>query len=274
MISVPHCFRRCVWLLPTTAVVFCVSATGCGSRTYEARLQETVKYFSYLDKLKVNLQDEWRGPGVQIRVPKQFELLPPPPKPAADKTNGRPAPGEEPVHDSRQPDYLKFHIPGLIGAWKAAVDVDDRDAKVPAYFYIASNYPMWIEEGGAKRAVHLHEDFAAQLAGALGKELPDPNEWSEEDFPPRGKKGYVSRKAYTSIVFTPDRPIQGVTTDFAVYLYKVKDIQIVILTVIPRDVSRRENLKERVALCLETLKASGQKPSPPNEPGGGTSVGF
>ena len=264
---------RCVWFLPMTTAMLCLSATGCGSRTYEARLQETANYFRYLDTLNQNLQEEWRGSGIQVRVPKQFELMPAPPKPAADKAGEEPAAGEEPLHDPRQPDYLEFEIPGLVAAWKAVVDVDDRDAGVPAYVYIASNYPMWLEDGGAKRAVRLHEDFAAQLAGALGKQLPDPNEWSEETFPPRGKKGYVSRKAYTSITLTPDRPIQGVITDFTIYLYKVQDIQIVILTVIPRDVGRRENLKERIALCLETLKVSGEKPSRPNEPGG-SSVGF
>jgi len=257
-----------------TAAMLCLSATGCGAKTYEGRLQETAKYFSYLDKLNQNLKEEWRGSGIQIRVPKQFELMPPPPKPAGGKTGKKVPRREQPRHDPRQPDYLKFAIPGLIAAWKAAVDVEDHGAKVPAYIYIASNYPIWIEEGGAKRAGRLHEDFSDRLAGALGKPLPDPKEWSEENFPPRGKKGYVSRKAYTTITFTPDRRIHGVITEFAVYLYQVKDIQIVILTVIPRDVSRRENLSERTALCLETLKASGQKPSRPGKSGGGTSVGF
>src|SRR5262245_49389755 len=53
---------------------------GCGSELYEQRLANTRLLYAHMDLLNQNLQGVWNDPSVavQLRIPQQFVMLPPP----------------------------------------------------------------------------------------------------------------------------------------------------------------------------------------------------
>ena len=58
------------------ALIVAAVSAGCGRAKDEERLEESRRYFTYLDKLNQNLGPIITGKGVQIRVPKQFQVIP------------------------------------------------------------------------------------------------------------------------------------------------------------------------------------------------------
>src|SRR5579872_6697431 len=83
-------------------------AGGCGHDTYEQRIEETRKYFAYLDRLNMYLSNTmWNGQNVKLKVPKQFQLIPAPAKTKGEET--------APDKDPRQPPFVDSPLPGLQG---------------------------------------------------------------------------------------------------------------------------------------------------------------
>ena len=235
--------------------LLCGLLSGCGAREYESRLTETVKYLQYIDMLNESLSGtEWSASSYNVkkfRVPKQLELIPPPADPNS-------------TFDSRQPDYLEWKIPGLLGAWWAQVAVEaDGAEQLPCYMYVASNHHMFLDTSLVEHALEFHATVVSGLTDALGMGPNPAIEWDEERHPPAG--GYVSQKAYSAATLYPQRQIHGVQYEFAIYLHQQKDVQVAVIFVIPRDVSRSEQLAERIALSLETLEVS---PDTPRKGGG------
>lgn len=272
--------RMCGLLL----VVSC-GLTGCGADLYEQRLTESARYFAYLDNLNNNLGGQWQEQGIALRLPRQFTLIPPPaPKPkqppqSAGQTSANGANSEqetveaeaEPV-DPRQPKYLQLELPGLMAAWTASMktEVEGGFENHPAYLYLMSNLSLWAQ-GKGEEAMQFHKDAVQRLVEALGKPI-QAKDWYEERVP--SGAAYVEKKAFTATRIVPDEPIEGVPTEFTIYLYQKNDVQVVLLLVAPKNVDRQEQLSERVKLMLETMTVSGTKPQrgaggQAGQPGGG-----
>lgn len=286
----------------------CLLTCACGRATYERRLEDTKDFAAYRKTLDENLADEWKGQGVRIRVPSQFERLGDPKQETAE--NGGNGSQENPP-DPRQPDFLKVPLPGLVAAWKAEVEVSDQEFHVPAYLFVLSNYEMWKHEDQAEEALEFNKTTAPNaVVDALGVVLPSPEQWAREKYP--RNEEYVPVKEFLAAAFKATVPMQvtvevergdgsdggsddadgnsggdqpeqpktrkqtvEVPVDCKMYLHDVKDIRVAIVVVVPEQVDPGERLSlesgrrnSRIALCLETLAVSGEKPS-----GGGQSRG-
>src|SRR5262245_60501591 len=100
-LSISRLHRRWPWA--GIGSLICVVAVGCGTATYEERLDQTRKLFEYHNTLNQNLQAKWERNdlGISMRVPRGYTLLPPPPIPKQLEDGT-----VEVVEDSRQPAFL------------------------------------------------------------------------------------------------------------------------------------------------------------------------
>lgn len=234
-------------------------AIGCGAETYESRLTETKRYFEYLEKVNAAL-----GPkdtpyeGLEIRVPKSFEKLLFPAPPAEGQ------PEEPPPLPSEDPYRLGYHpniqLEGVIASWKANVRVEapgnDR-VEAPAYIHLLSNLARWEEKQADVDVDPLR--YFADLTNVLANAYNVRTETSEEPWPwdkIRGFSPYVGKKTVQSVAIPPeDHPINAI-----VYQIEVKDVQIALLLVYPRNIDASLHLEDRMKHTLEWLKVPSQPP--------------
>lgn len=255
--------RKLVFLL---SMLFVSTIYGCGAEVYEKRLQETVKYYTYLEKVNNAVVDNpFFGDGVSIRVPKKFNEIPYNPRAAKKKNSSDDDSDEgedEEPKDPRQPDYMDIELPGLEAAWTVSVTVPlgDKDVQRPVYLYAMSNAARWrrFKKEGAKDPKELHND----LAMALGQELDmieflqDAKNYSTIEVPEPNETRYAAPKKYTAITLTPEgRTINDVETEFHVYLYSEGDAFAALLLVIPLNANPSDRIVERMEIALHTLEA-------------------
>lgn len=241
-------------------VALSLIAVGCGADTYEYRLKETKNYFEYLEKVNAVLGPKYVPPveGIEIRVPKPFVLLELPAPPA----EGQPAP--PPVAPSDDPNRLGYHpnvhLEGVIASWKATVRTEAPGSnwgEGVAYLHLLSNLARW----EAKQSdvdvdpLRYFPDLINVLANAYNvqTETTDaPWPWD----PMRGFSPYVGKKKFESIAVPPeDQPINAV-----LYRLDVKDVQIALLLIYPRNIDPSLHLEDRMKHTLEWLKVPSQPP--------------
>lgn len=252
-----------IWI----AVLF---LNGCGSETYEQRLKETAQYFEYVDIRNQALSGNWSSPTVKLRPPIELkEIKAPIEAPATNPSESAPEESQpEPIEtvDPRQPDYIDLELPGLEGAWSAEVPVDLENETVerPAYLYVLSNHYL-LKEQKMDEASNFHNDVLGAIAGTFNQFL-NPEEFASERFP-QGK-GYTEAKNFLLSTFEPETQIEGVDYQFRIYLAESGNNQVVILLVIPKNISRGSKLNENMDYSLETVditapqaKSGGQNPS-------------
>ena len=235
-------------------------AIGCGSDTYEYRLKETKTYFEYLEKVNAALGPKYVPPieGIEIRVPKPFVLLELPAPPA----EGQPAP--PPVAPSDDPNRLGYHpnvqLEGVIASWKATVRTEAPGSnwgEGVAYLHLLSNLSRW----EAKQSdvdvdpLRYFPDLINVLANAYNvqTETTDaPWPWD----PMRGFSPYVGKKKFESIAVPPEeQPINAVF-----YRLDVKDVQVALLLIYPKNIDPSLHLEDRMKHTLEWLKVPSQPP--------------
>jgi len=248
---------------------------GCGAELYQQRLENTKKLFAHLEQLNANLHQYWGDPqtGTKLRLPLQFAMIPPPapPKPAEDGTPAEP----EVVVDERQPKYLNIELPGLRGAFFAKMSlVDSGAASVEPYgfVYVLSNHHMY---DAPDKAREFHVDLISSLSETLRTGVK-PDDWHDEKYPLRVGT-FADTVRFKSVVLSPAEPIGGLERQFSVYMFDQGDIRVAILFVLPKDVNNStEKLNDRIPLCLETLRVTGEKLLPPNvaPAGSGTGTSF
>lgn len=289
--------------------------TGCGSETYEERLETTSKYFASIQLQNDHLSKPWTDSAttISLRLPLQFQELPPPvdtgePDQSAQAVPGFPpdpsvvdafggsdsesseddemledgeeaegAEGAPPQvdlpHDTRQPTYLNTQLPGLRGAFKAAVNVvgqGNRVAVGSGYIYVLSNHYL---AGNQDAAARFHRDLTDTLAGALGIVIRP--EASRELRLPTRPDAFVKPVVYTEIEVEPEEQGDelarefGVATRFNLYLASSGDVQMAVLFVLPRDLDNSEKFPLRKLLSLETLKIDNAQLLKPGGPSGG-----
>lgn len=238
---------------------------GCGTETYEKRLNETSQYFAYVDTRNQSLSGVWSSPTIKMRVPLEFQQMEAPkiPVAAASDEAEAPAPEPTPVIDPRQPDYADLVLPGLEGAWRVEVPVDLKNESVerPAYLYVLSNHTL-LKEKQTEEALNFFNNVNNQIANTFDQFL-NTEDFQSERFPK--EKGYSTPKSFTAGTFVPEMPIDGVPYQFQIYLSESGKRQVVILLVIPQNIARESKLKEQMDYSLETVDFINSRSQAPSE---------
>lgn len=231
--------------------------TGCGLQNYEKRLEETKKYYAYLEKIDTNLAPAWKdGPVDELRVPMQFRPIR---KPAPVKNeNGELE--DDPI-DPRQPNYIALSLPGLLGAWEAPFDVvvDGTKQQRKGYIYVVSNYSMFNSELASQAP-----DFMRTLLGTISDRLSLPpvelTQGRREQFPKIKADAYTAQNTFDLFEFKSEELlVDGVPYTIDVYTNLQKDMQVDILLVLPVGIDSQARMMERVPLMLERLKIDPKK---------------
>ncbi len=273
------------------ALIVGAVAAGCGRETYENRLQESRRYFTYLDKLNQNLSPLVSGKGVEIRVPKQFQLIPaaiPKKKPskqpakkeskdsdkdaAKDASKDPPADaGEEEERDPRQPKYADITFPGLQLAFSSELSVGGK-AHEPGYLYVLTNGDLLGKRGSDEKAAAFNRTVIHTIATAVGQPDPPPEKMSN-DAVPKGE-AWVTKRTFK--VVRPGFPasIEGKDYRIDVYNCKQEKNQVSLVYVLPENVSPVEKLSSNIDLSLDTLKVTRVVPSAKSATGKGGGQGL
>lgn len=230
-------------------------AFGCGADTYDYRLKQTKDYFEYLGKVNSAL-----GPkvvpfdGVEIRVPKIFQQILPPPSPADENA---PVPPLDPSNDpSRLGHRPNVRLEGVLASWSAQVDLDPSGEGL-AYLHLLSNLPRWVEKQTNNDIEPLH--FRTDLTNILANAYNVQTETSDSPWPwdvLRGFSPYVGKKKVESIAIPPeDQPINAIF-----YWMEVKDVHVALVLIFPRAIDARVKLEDWIKHTIETLKVPSQPP--------------
>ena len=245
MLSYDRCSKY-ARALPAAAMLLLV--VGCGHAEYETRLAESKKYYAYLDKIEQNLAPKWvlQGNLMDLRVPKQFALIPAPvPVKKEDGTF-------EPItSDPRQPDYLPLALPELFGAWEAVFKVTTEGSveERKGYIYVLSNYWELASER-ANDAVEFANVLKSILSQQLDQELKPENQRIEAH--PKVVPAYVQQQSYDVCTF-PGKKIKGANYTFEVYSRTNGSVIGVVLTVLPEGIDSQQKIAERIPMMIESF---------------------
>ena len=242
----------CARLLPLLLLVL---VSGCGAAAYEQRLQETAKYFAYVEKLDANLAAPFKAGSIdELRVPLQFREIKAPPLIKNEKGEVVP-----PDVDPRQPNYLLMEFPKdtLIATWEAPFDVVTKDGveKRKGYIYALSNASM----SDPDQAADFTKNVLNKLAEALRVPTPDYSKFDAEEYP-RAKMYTVPNKFRVYRFGADQAVIDGLPYTVELYLNEPGgDVQLLLVVVLPVGIDSKEKLAERIPMMLESLKANKKK---------------
>jgi hypothetical protein len=248
-----HAFGRLTTFASAWLLILCA---GCGTERYEQRLLETRKLLDYQNKLDDNLGRPWSDFGIELRLPKQFSLVPAPP--VETNENGEPIPSGP---DPRQPNYMTTELPGLLAAFQATVeaDVNGEFKPVPAYAYVLGNHEYWLRSD-IDQATAFHQTLTQEIVSGLGLPTPDTaTSWQPEKYPQSG--GYVPRKDATVWREKTSRYVDETNAQVSLHLFQSQDVLLAVLFVYPLTIDPNEQLPERIQMSLETLSFSGERPT-------------
>lgn len=209
---------------------------GCFEAEYERRLKTANGYFSHQELLDARLANVWFGNGVTFRVPKAYQVIPPPELPAAEE--GGEQSDAKPAVDPRQPDFLEMDLPGLTGAWKATVTSDNREAT--AYTYLLVN-PTEITG-------KMLEDFFKEVKVTL-----EPEDWRNESFPLQSD--FVVPVQYQSLDKESEREVAGIKMRYKIYRHQAGGSEALVMFVLPSRMT--DTMLDDIPFSLETLRVEG-----------------
>lgn len=253
---------------------FVLGMAGCGQQVYEQRLQESAKFFAYVQKVDSSVGPPWKntpanpGPIDQIRVPLQFKEI----KKALPTKNPETGEMVEPEIDPRQPDYVPLELPGLVATWEAPcrVTVDGKSEIRKGYLYFLTNAYMFANADQSVRAPDFVKDLLALIADKLSLNAPDPVKDAQKEQYPRAQPFYVAQKSY-DVYRLPDAFVKdGATYTMEIYVQHAGPVEGVVLLALPVGMDSSEKMNERIPYLLETLKVSSKPPAAPPKKGGGS----
>lgn len=238
---------------------------GCGSATYEERLQQTRDLYEYLDTIESNLASPaWNRTefGLAMRVPKPFGRPMAGPEVTVDE-EGQEIRGPDPRH----PEILGVDLPGLVEGWTAELPGED-EIPVQARLYVLSNHERFLtrDDGGLPPG-EFHADLERLLMNSFQVAIPDgeaPRAADNARFrhlvPARGSPHarYTTPKDYTAIRFVPDGPIEGQLLQGLLYQRQAGDIQAAVLILAPTSLSA--TFRQRIDLALQTFQVASDTP--------------
>jgi len=227
---------------------------GCGYSQYEARLNESKNYYAHLDRIEQALASKWTSQGgvLELRVPRQFVLIPPPQPIKKDDGNL-----EFPAIDPRQPDYVNLLFPELFGAWETTVKVLQKDGSAEerkGYIYALSNY--W-ELAGDKpdQAAEFFTNLKALMSDKLGVAATDEPPYVY----PKTLPAYQQQVTYDKCIFK-EKDIEGVSYSFEVYARRAGSVMGVIVIVLPDSMDAPQKINERIPYMLGSLTVTSVPP--------------
>lgn len=243
----------------------CVLA-GCGAQTYEERLNASVAYFNYRQRVDSLLEPRaWTAEGISFRPPKGFVELPPPPPASEDG----PAP-----QDDRQPDFLTHRLPGLVGAWQAQLSVEIPDSDVtelPAWLLICTNHDDYRRKFDNPQIIPAAfmdnlTNAVADSTGFARSTAIEPWKFTEVRVPTG--TAYVPRKDYDWILLSDPEMVyevngQSARYDFRLYRYFVgQHIQFAMVAIVPADdiLARSARPYDAIDMSLEQLSVADEVP--------------
>jgi hypothetical protein len=251
--------------------------TSCGAEEYEKRLDNTRQLFAHMEMLDGQLHRDWVDPdvGVRLRLPLQFASMAASSGAAGGSLGGTGGAAPGAVTDDRQPKYMNIELPGLRGAFVARLKIiaaNGAAAHEDGFVYVLTNHHL---ANAGDRLKGFHREVATLLSQTL-RVSAKPEDERQETFP-RSVGTFAQPVTYKSLTLNPTEPVFGVERQFAIYMYEQGDIQTVVLFVLPKDVDGVERLTDRIPLCLETLRITGDKPAVPaagSSPATGKPAGF
>jgi hypothetical protein len=259
---------RTVLPLCLVGVIVAAVAAGCGREAYERRLDESKRYFTYLDKLNQNLAPQWIGRGVNLRVPKQFQVIPPKPKPkpkkGPSKGGGNDAPKDaadappDQERDPRQPTFADITLPGLVGAFSTKLATAGKGREM-GYLYVLTNGELLGRKGSDEKAAQFNNTVIHTIAQAVGQPDPPPEKLASNSVPKADPKdAWVPKRTFKMV--RPGFPASIEGKDYRIDVYNCKDQknEVSLVYVLPENVSPTERLASNVDLSLETLQITGR----------------
>jgi hypothetical protein len=255
---------RTVLPLCLVGVVVAAVAAGCGRDAYERRLDESKRWFTYIDKLNQNLAPQWIGRGVKLRVPKQFQVIPgPKPKPKKGAAKGGDAPkdpGDPPAEerDPRQPTFADITLPGLVGAFSTKLATAGKGHEM-GYLYVLTNGELLGRKGSDEKAAQFNNTVIHTIAQAVGQPDPPLEKLASNSVPKADPKdAWVPKRTFKMV--RPGFPASIEGKDYRIDIYNCKEQknEVSLVFVLPENVSPTEKLASNVDLSLETLEITGR----------------
>jgi hypothetical protein len=240
---------------------------GCGQAVYEQRLENTKRYYGHLGQLNANLAAEWQGPGISIRPPLGFVLIPSPQRPenavAAGRGDGA-DPADAAVLDERQPNFVNLDLPGLIAAWKwESFDAEGQArSQQTSYMYLLSNQEIGANPELREQALKFHDNTLRELSNTLEANVPRDDKGGTALVPeqfPANRDVFVAQLTYDSIALDTDVSNDRTNRTFSCHLFTQGEVQVIVLFVYSDVAEHQDVLLKRIPLCLETLTVSGDK---------------
>ena len=256
------------------ALVVLTVVCGCGSQTYEQRLDESRKYFTYREKVDSALEKRWWQSGnfgLRFRPPKGFVEIP--------------APAEEEA-DLRQPTFLPRALPGLLGAWETTVPVQIEEepdvSELQAWIFLCTNHKDHLDkfDDPLIEPLKFNTRIIDNIAFNLRYQPPTETEpWPfEEERVPVGTP-YVPRKNYVATSLRPleDRVnIDGsgeVNMNFMLNQYEQGPIQMMLIAAYPSAIDPRYDMHGKIKIAMETLQMTDEIPRPAKAGGAQNTAG-
>lgn len=249
------------FLRTKSLLLLVILIAGCGVQQYEERLNESRKYYTYLDNIEKTLAPKWMSPGgaIEIRVPNQFTAIPAP-VPVKDE-NGQ---IQEPKIDPRQPAYLNMDFPGLFGAWVAPFRVNGAGGSedLKGYIYVLSNYYQ-LAGNESKGAV----DFVKNLESFMRDKLQIETSDVRVELHPKSTPSYQPQQTYNAFSFK-QKEINGTNYTFDVYSRSAGSVIGVVVVVLPEGIEMPQKVLERIPMMLELFNFTSTPPAGPPPPTG------
>ncbi len=220
--------------------------TGCFGSKYESQLEETGRWYAYLDKLNDHLGDPWKdGNFTYLRPPQGFT---PQYDPNADT--------EEPV--PLVPDFVESDLEGLRGVF--VKDVPTADGKKKAYLFAADNYELWVTP--TRKSPHPALGFVERFGRSFRRQFEPVDLTSTRVVMPKSGSFGTIRRFDVSPPTELGTPIDGTTYDAILAEYDTNDVQGVVVLLMPADATNRTSLQTGFEVALEALELRDRAPKP------------
>lgn len=265
---------------PCCAVLI-LAAAGCGDADYRADFtQNTVPYYAQRQRVDAALSGVWENGGIQLRVPKSFSEVSPPPSPTKEQREDE---YFVPPKDPRQPDYLLAgrsdpgRLPGLRGAWKMQPRAGQAGER---WLYVLDSTALKNdpEEPGLdpEKFVDTVADRFARSMKKDGRILSTPTEYKTKTYP-QSQEPFAPPVQYK----TPQTRLSGRFSDddgaaehrVELYVHERGSRTIMVILVMPEGGETGQSLREPTDLMLQTLvvgdAARSRGPAGGGRPSGG-----
>ncbi|WP_145364114.1 hypothetical protein [Stratiformator vulcanicus] len=237
-----------------TGLVCATLLTGCGSGTYESRMQQaTIPYFKYRNEVDANLSAEWARDTLRFRVPKQFQEV----------LGGKPKDDER---DPRQPEFLDADLPGLVAAWTAQIGIDTpveprqpgeepRAAPLQRPTVQSYVYLLWNRAVKGSQGENFDLVVVNRILGGLGQSrFTSEGLASATNSKLVGVGDFKVEKRISQVGFRTEEIVDGVPMDIIVAFYQQRSDQVAMVYVVPQTANFSESIPKRIDLSIESLR--------------------